>query len=76
MQTKAELDEIVTSTEGGKVQQKVRVCEKSESLLRLCLLLGLLAVIDLAAYSIYMLHKIADYEVKCEIHRDIAHMYQ
>ena len=76
VQTKTELDEIVTSTEGGKVQQKVRVSEKSESLFRLCLLLGLLAVIALAAYSIYMLHKIADYEVKCEIHRDIAHMYQ
>ena len=75
-QIKAELDKMVTFTEGGEVQQKVRVCEKSESLLRLCMHLGLLAVIDLAAYSIYMLHKIADYEVKCEIHRDIAHMYQ
>ena len=63
LQTKAELDDMVTSAEGGKVQQKVRVCEKSESLFRLCLLFGLLVVIALAAYSIFMLHKIADYEV-------------
>ena len=62
-QTKAELDEMVTSTETGKVQQKVRVCEENENLFRLCLLLGLLVVIALAAYSIYKLHTIADYEV-------------
>ena len=62
-QKKTELDEMVASTGGGKVQQKVRVCEENENLFRLCLLLGLLVVIALAAYSIYMLHKIADYEV-------------
>ena len=62
-QTRAELDELVSSTGAGKVQQKVRVCEENENLFRLCLLLGLLVVVALAAYSIYMLHKIADYEV-------------
>ena len=63
-QTRADLDDMVDTTEAGKVQQKVRVCEENENLFRLCLLLGIFVVIALAAYSIYMLHKIADYEVQ------------
>ena len=62
-QTKLELDEMVASVGAGKVQQKVRVCEENENLFRLSLFIGLLVVVASAAYSIYMLHKIADYEV-------------
>ena len=48
----------------GQVHQKVRVCEDNESLFLLCLLLGLLVAIALAVFSIYMLHRIAEYEVR------------
>ena len=57
---KEEMDKFITST---GPQQKVRVCEESEDVFRICLLFGLLGVIALAAYSIIMLHKISDYEV-------------
>ena len=48
----------------GKVQHKIRICEKYEFKFRLCLLFGLLCVLALAAFSTYRLHKIADYKVK------------
>ena len=60
---KEEMDKYITSTGPQQVQQKVRVCEESEDVFRVCLLVGLLGVIALAAYSIIMLHKISDYEV-------------
>ena len=58
------MEEFVTSTGTGQVQQRVRVCEENESLFLLCLLLGVLAAIALAVFSIYMLHKKAEYEVR------------
>ena len=53
-----------SATREGQVRQRVRVCEDNESLFLLCLLLGLLVAILLAVFSIYMLHKIAEYEVR------------
>ena len=63
-QTKVKLDEKATSSKAGHVQQRVRICEENEIIFQLCLLLGLISVIILAAYSIHRLHKIADYEVR------------
>ena len=62
-QTKAELDELLTSTGAGHIQQKLRVCQEGEGLFRIGLLVGLLVVIALAAYSTFRLHRIADYRV-------------
>ena len=56
------MEESVTGE--GQVRQRVRVCEDNESLFLLCLLLGLLVAITLAVFSIYMLHRIAEYEVR------------
>ena len=63
-QTRVKLDEKATSSKAGRVQQRVRICEENEIMLQLCLLLGLISVIILAAYSIHRLHKIANYEVR------------
>ena len=58
-----DLDDMLTSTGAGHIQQKLRVCQEGESLFRIGLLVGLLVLIVLAAYSTYRLHKIADYRV-------------
>ena len=47
----------------GKLQQKVRICQKDETPFRLYILSGLLVVVALAAYATYRLHRIADYRV-------------
>ena len=47
----------------GKLQQKVRVCQKDENHIRLYILSGILVVIALAAYATYRLHRISDYRV-------------
>ena len=62
--SKAEMDEVLNPAGVGKVQQRIRVCGKNETPLRLGLLSGLLVVLLLAAYATYRLHKIADYRVK------------
>ena len=62
-QTKAELDELLTSTGAGHIQQKLRVCQEGEGLFRIGLLVGLVVVVALAAFSTYKLHRIADYQV-------------
>ena len=62
-QTKVELDELLTSTGAGHIRQKLRVCQEGEGHFRIGLLVGLLVVIALAAYSTYRLHRIADYRV-------------
>ena len=62
-QTRAELDKLLTSTGAGHLQQKLRVCQEGEGLFRIGLLVGLLVVIALAAYSTFRLHRIADYRV-------------
>ena len=62
-QTKAKLDDLLTSTGAGHIQQKLRVCQEGEGLFRIGLLVGLLVVTALAAYSTYRLHRIADYRV-------------
>ena len=46
-----------------KLQQKVRICEKDETSIRLFILSGLLVVLALAAFATYRLHRIADYQV-------------
>ena len=73
-EVKEELDKYITSTGPEQVQQKVRVCEESEDVFRVCLLIGLLGVIALAAYSIFMLHKISDYEVGTYMVLDLVSM--
>ena len=73
-EVKEELDKYITSTGPQQVQQKVRVCEESEDVFRVCLLSGLLGVIALAAYSIFMLHKISDYEVGTYMVLDLVSM--
>ena len=65
--TKAEIDEALESAGIWKMQQRIRICEENETPLRLGILTGLLVVILLAAYAIYRLHRIADYEVKLPI---------
>ena len=62
-QTRAELDKLLTSTGAGHLQQKLRVCQEGEGLFRIGLLVGLLVVSALAAYSTFRLHWIADYRV-------------
>ena len=61
--TEASLKKILYSAGIGRVQQKIRICEDDETPFRLCILSGLVAIIVLAAYAIYRLHKIADYQV-------------
>ena len=46
----------------GETHQKIRTCE-NEIPLRLGILVSLLAIVVLAAYSTYKLHRIADYQV-------------
>ena len=62
---KEKVDEELRSAGIGRVQQKIRICEddKTELLLRLSLLSGLLVVVALAVFATYRLHKIADYQV-------------
>ena len=62
---KEEVDEELKSAGIGRVQQKIRICEKDETefQLRLGLLSGLLVVVALAAFATFKLHKIADYQV-------------
>ena len=62
---KKEVDKKLNSSGVGRVQQKIRICEKSEIeiQLRLAVLSGLLVLVTLAAYSTYRLHRIADYQV-------------
>ena len=71
-QTKTQFDE--QSKWSGSVQQKVRICEDNENIFRLYLLLGLVVIIALAAFSIYTLHKIADYEVVWNIKLHLTHV--
>ena len=47
----------------GKLQHKVRICQKDETPFRLYIFSGLLVVVALAAYATYRLHRIADYRV-------------
>ena len=61
--SKAWIDKTLNSAGIGRVQQKIRICEKNETPFRLCILSGLLVVLALAAYATYRLHKIADYRV-------------
>ena len=61
--SKAWIDKTLKSAGVGKVQQKIRICEKNETPFRLCILSGLLVVLALAAYATYRLHRIADYRV-------------
>ena len=62
---KGEVEEKLHPFDVRNVQQKIRICEKSdvEMKFRLGVLFGLLVLIALAAYSTYKLHKIADYQV-------------
>ena len=61
--SEASLQKILYSAGIGRVQQKIRICENDETPFRLCIFSGLVAVIILAAFAIYRLHKIADYQV-------------
>ena len=61
--SEASLKKILYSAGIGRVQQKIRICEDDETPFRLCIFSGLVAVIILAAFAIYRLHKIADYQV-------------
>ena len=61
--SEASMKQILYSAGIGRVQQKIRICEDDETLFRLCIFSGLVAVIILAAFAIYKLHKIADYQV-------------
>ena len=62
---KEEVDKKHNSSGVGKVQQKIRICEKREIeiQLQLAVLSSLLVLVALAAYSTYRLHRIADYQV-------------
>ena len=61
--SEASMNKILYSAGIGRVQQKIRICEDDETPFRLCIFSGLVAVIILAAFAIYRLHKIADYQV-------------
>ena len=50
----------------GETHQKIRTCE-DETPLRLGILVSLLVIVALAAYSTYKLHRIADYQVNLNI---------
>ena len=63
MQTRAELDDIVTATGAGHLQQRLRVCQENEWLIEIVLLVGLIIVIAIAVYATIRLHQKAEYEV-------------
>ena len=67
MQTKAELDDLVTFTGAGHLRQRLRVCQDSEGYFQIGLLLGLIALVEIAVYSTYKLHERAEYDVKLDV---------
>ena len=60
---KGNYEEELRSSGVGKVEQKIRICERNETPFRLKILAGLLVVIALAAAATLRLHRIADYQV-------------
>ena len=63
MQTRTELDDLVTATGAGHLQQRLRVCQENEWLIVIVLLVGLIIVIAIAFYATIRLHQKAEYEV-------------
>ena len=62
---KEEVEDELESSEVGKVQQKIRICEdnETENRFRLYVLSSLLVVVALTALATYRLYRIADYQV-------------
>ena len=65
--SREEFNETLKSIRKSQFEQKVRICEESETGLRVGLLTGLLLLTTVAFYAICRLHEIADYRVLTNI---------
>ena len=65
--SREEFNETLKSIRKSQFEQKVRICEETETGLRVGLLTGLLLLTTVAFYAIYRLHEIADYRVLTNI---------